>query len=242
MRVDRPHLGLAAERHGARQAPEQDAPQRVDVGPAVHVLSPDLLWSHVVHGADELASPGQPRPRVQAFRHPEVREVHPVPRCPPLRGEQDVRRLHVPVDQTLGVGGVQGGSALGDDRHCPGRLQLGHPSEQPLEVGSLHVAHGQVEDPVGLPRVVDRDHVGVIEACSDPGLPDESLPEGLVLGHLGVEDLQGHLAVQAEVLGQVHHCHSPAADDRKDPVAGQFGSDPGIGSHGPVVTLGRRRG
>jgi len=62
----------------------------------------------------------------------------------------------------------------------------------------------------------------VIQSGGDAGLPGESGPERLVLGELGTEDLQGHLASQAEVLGQVDHGHATPADHRQDPVAGKL--------------------
>ena len=44
-------------------------------------------------------------------------------------------------------------------------------------------------------------------------------------GQLRVEQLQGHLSLQAEVRGQIDHTHPTPADERLDAVSGQLRRD-----------------
>ena len=79
---------------------------------------------------------------------PEVRQEHAVG---PL--EQDVARLHVAVHQALGVGGVQGGGDLDDDRGCGSRLQPPGLPQQLAQVDALHEARDEEHGALVLAQV-----------------------------------------------------------------------------------------
>ena len=55
--------------------------------------------------------------RIGASREAEVGEVAVL--SPGLLGDEDVRRLHVTVDEPTSVGGVESGSHLADERERP---------------------------------------------------------------------------------------------------------------------------
>src|SRR4029453_7504448 len=74
------------------------------------------------------------------------------------------------------------------------------------------IAHRDVEQPVRLARVVDRHDVRVVERRRALGLADEALAEGMVLGKLGLKDLQRDLALQVTVAREVDLAHSAAAN------------------------------
>src|SRR5262249_13696261 len=76
-------------------------------------------------------------------------------------------------------------------------------AQQLPQVGSVDDAHREVEPTVGLAGVVHRDHVRVVEAGREPRLPQQALPERLVLGEARREDLEGDVALQALVVGAV---------------------------------------
>ena len=88
------------------------------------------------------------------------------------------------------------------------------------EVLALDVLHRQVEQPVDLAGVVDRDDVRVLQGGGDPRLAREALAEARGLGEVGRDDLDGGPAPEVEVLGAVDHAHAAAADPLLDPVAG----------------------
>ena len=242
VRVDRHEFGITGERHLARQAPVEDAAQRVDVGASVHVvIAPDLLRSDVVDGARERARSRHPGARRDVLRDAEVGEERPAVVHPPVF-EQDRRRHDAAVHESFRVCRIEGGGALHDDRERDFGGEVALDLQQPLEVGALHVSHGEVEDPVGFSGVVHRDDVRMVERGRGPAIPDESLPERLVLGQRRVQDLQRDLTSQPQMAGEVHHRHRAAADDRLDPMARKLGAHPRIGLHGMVVTPEIARG
>jgi hypothetical protein len=88
------------------------------------------------------------------------------------------------MDQAPRVCGVQCRAHLGGDRGRLARLEPPPLVEQRLEVGSVHVAHGQVELTVGLAGGEQRDHVRVVQPGRDPCLTLEPGPELDVAGKL----------------------------------------------------------
>ena len=97
--------------------------------------------------------------------------------------------------------------------------------DQLAQVGALDEAHRHVQRPVLLARVVDRDHVGVVERRGDLRLALEALAELGVLGQLGGDQLERDRAVQREVDGAVDDAHAAAAGHRLDPVAADHRTD-----------------
>ena len=61
------------------------------------------------------------------------------------------------------------------------------------------------------------------------GLAQEPFPEALVGGQLRGQQLQGHPALQAQLLGEVDDAHAAAAQQRVDAVAGKLGSAVEVG-------------
>ena len=67
------------------------------------------------------------------------------------------------MDERFRVRGVErAADLLGDSQRVSPR-QRAALADQPLQARPVHVAHRQVEDAVDLVRVVDRDHVRVVE-------------------------------------------------------------------------------
>src|SRR4029453_7015183 len=142
------------ERGVAGEALVEHAAQRVDVGTGVDGFGADLLGGDVVHRADEVPGGGLPGHRRGALGEPEVGEVDMVGVFPAgARGDEDVPRLHVPVDQPAGVGRVQRGADLAEDRGQTGELQRTVPVKHRLEVAALDLAHDDVQQPARLPSL-----------------------------------------------------------------------------------------
>ncbi len=134
--------------------------------------------------------------------------------------EQHVGRLHVTVHQAAGVRRVQRGGDLADDAEGPGRGQRAGRMQQAVHVLAGHVAHRDVQHAVGLARIEDRDDVGVFDGRGGPGLPDEPLPERLVLGVVRGQYLERDPAAKPDVPGPVDHRHAAPADLLLELVAG----------------------
>jgi hypothetical protein len=146
-------------------------------------------------------------------------------RALPGGGDEDVAGLDVPVDQPGPVGGVQRVPDLPHQRQRPAHREVPALLEQhALQVAADDVAHRDEQLPVGLAGLEYGDDVRVVQRRGQPGLPDEPLPELLVVRQLRGEQLQGDLAPQPHVLGAVDHRHATAPDQGLDPVAGDLGT------------------
>jgi uncharacterized protein (DUF924 family) len=97
------------ERRFAYDAFVEDTAERVDVALARRLLALDQLGREVVRGTEQLAVGGQAR-RVGAAREPEVREGRDA-----LPIEKDIRRLHVPVQDSARVQRVEPARELGGE-------------------------------------------------------------------------------------------------------------------------------
>ena len=218
----RPQLGLItiacvgdlAGEHKAEQAAE-----RVHVHARVHPLAADLLRRDVVERPDPVAGLRRARSRERVLGEPEVGQVHVV-----LGTEQDVRGLDVAVHEPGVVRGVQRRADLRDHARRPLRRELSLAPHQAADVVAGDVAHRDVRDAVLLARVVDRDHVGVIDRRRDLGLAHEPRAHRLVIQQPGRDHLQRHGAVERELGSPVHHAHAAASGDVLYAVSGEDGA------------------
>ena len=88
--------GPARKRRLARQHVEDGAAQRVEIAAHVHVAGiTGLLWTDIIKCTQRHAALGQPAVGL-AFEPP--RQPHVDQLGPPLRGQDDVRRLDVAVN------------------------------------------------------------------------------------------------------------------------------------------------
>src|ERR671934_55536 len=162
------------------------------------------------------------------------REVHGATVCGSpyvfLTSASLIPSLTAPIERpgTI-VGGIEGAPERGQEGKGALRLQAPFALEEAPEIDALDVAHGDEEDAARLVGVVDGDDVGVVEGGGDARLAQEALAEALVLGQLGGEQLERHLASEAQVLGAVDDAHAAAPEQGLDPVAGQGGADAGVG-------------
>ena len=130
------------------------------------------------------------------------------------RGQEQVRRLDVAVDDAVGVGRGQAASDLArvvERFASPQRTVPHHPGERRAHEQLRH----QVRAPVLASDVEDREHVWVRERGSGAGLPLEALQTVRVRGERFRQDLERHLAVQLGVTGAVDLAH-PARAERRD--------------------------
>jgi hypothetical protein len=112
-----------------------------------------------------------------------------------------------------------------DDREHPAHRERPLAVDQRLEAGAVDVAHGDVEHPVFLARVVDRHDVRVFQRCGHPRFAAEAQLELLVRREGRREHLEGHLSPEP-ILGEIDHAHSAAPEQALDPEAGEGRADP----------------
>jgi hypothetical protein len=124
------------------------------------------------------------------------------------------------VDEPERVRGIERGGDLAARVDRTVGAQPALLAEHRSEVGAVDVLHRQVQQPVHLAGVVDRDHVRVLERGGDPRLALEALAEALRLRVLRGDDLDRGAALEVEVLGPVHDAHPAPADAGIDAVPG----------------------
>jgi len=129
------------------------------------------------------------------------------------------------VDQAALVGDGQTAGDLGDDGGGPWQRQRALLADQRLQVASLDVAHGAVQQSVLLAGVVDGDDVRVVDRRRQPGLTNEPLAECVVLGQVGAQHLERDLVAEPHVLRPVDHAHAAPAEHPLDAVGGELRSD-----------------
>ena len=123
--------------------------------------------------------------------------------------------------------GVQRAGELPDERNGPFRLQRSLATQQGREVDAVDEPHRDVEQPVGLARLVDGDDPGVFDRRGKTGLAQKPLAIRRVVGKRAQQQLQGDLAPEPEVLRAVHDPHPAAPEQRIDPVRADQRTDCG---------------
>ncbi len=208
--------GARERRLAAHQLEDQDA-EAEDVRAAVHLAFPDLLGAGVAGRAEE--GPGLGEAGVFPLGDAEVHELGAS-----VLAHHDVPGLHVPVDDALGVGVVQG---LGQTRGDAELLLVRQRSaflHQPVQGLAGHELHGQ-EGTVALllAHIVDGHDAGMVQQTRDLSLPLEAQQVLVLVGfgphRLQLHELDGHLPLDAGVLREHHAAHGPRTQEAEDLVA-----------------------
>ncbi len=224
-------LGAAVELAAPGQRLEEQQPQRVDVDRRAERRAEDLLGGEVGDGADRVAGAAVRVGLPVAQGHPQVAQAGV-----PAAVEQHVGRLHVAVDQTLGVQVGQGGGdvAADDGDLAPAQRPAG---QRRVEVGAVDELQGEVRRAGTLPRgVQDADQAGVRQVREQPALVEEPQPV-LGLATLGAGALEGHVTAQAQVVRAVDGGGATEGDELLDPVAAH-----GLGACGRLGGVGLGHG
>ena len=164
----------AAERRTAGKHLEQDRAGREEVAARVDGLAGDLLGRHVPRRAHQRC-PCASVPSAVAERSSELRPREAeVEQLHAVRGQEDVRRLEVAMDDAARV---QRGEAR---RGCRGRSATAseraqRAASQPLgERFALEQLHRDEQPAVVLADLVDLADVRMVDARRGPGLPPEA--------------------------------------------------------------------
>ena len=89
--------------------------------------------------------------------------------------QQDVLGLDVAVHHVVPVRGVEGVGDFERDAHRHIDRELRLPVEAVAEVLSLHDGHDEIEKPVGVSGVVEREDVRMIEPRRQPDLAQKAI-------------------------------------------------------------------
>jgi hypothetical protein len=104
---------IALVREPARQDVKEHAAERINVCPSIAALPSDLLGSHIIDRADPLPGMGRPGLRAELLGQSEIGQVDV--RVGLIPCKQDVRRLYIAMNQSLGMCRVKSAGNLGND-------------------------------------------------------------------------------------------------------------------------------
>jgi hypothetical protein len=134
------------------------------------------------------------------------------------RGQQDVGRFDVSMDDARVVGGGHRLEHVEQDRsdlvlgeRALGQLIGESPPRKPL--------HNDVRDPAVLAGVVHRDRLGVDQHGGGPGLVLETPADVALGGQVGAENFDRHRALEAAIPPVVDVAHPAPAQEVPDLVA-----------------------
>ena len=205
-------LGATSEGRAPREHLVEHAAQTVDVAATIESPLPDdLLRAHVDRSADRQTGVGQLIPSFALGSRERLGDAEIGYQRMRFR-KQDVCRFDVSVDHPAPMSIVQRiGYLARDSRRVRDRKRT--LSGQPVpERFAIDKGHDEVEQPVDLAGVMERQNVRVLQDGSGLDLAQEALaPEESAEDR--VQDLDGYPTVMLEVPGQVHRCHSAAAQE-----------------------------
>ena len=185
-----------------------DRAERVDVAPAVDdAVASRLLGTHVLRSAERQS---RLRDAVAArFAHGERDSEVGDHRLAGL--EQNVLGLEVAVDYAVRVRVLERiGDLLRDSyRFVDGKLFLAF--EPGAERFTLDVRHDVEQESVGCSGIEQRKKIRVLKICGDSDLGQKAF-YAEYRAQLGIEELEGDVAVVADVAGEVDGRHSAGAD------------------------------
>jgi hypothetical protein len=236
----RPRTGLGALATGrwrwqAVQALVEHHAQGVHVAQAGHGRSLDLLGAGV-RAASHGGHLQQWRISAGLHGNAEVQQVGPIGRV-----DDDVRGLHVPVDDARGVGQFE--------RFGDGGQPAGGASVPRAPIGGRPAAEVHLVQQLAQRRAVDvRRHdegsalvLAETEHGHDRRMAQPGGVHGFLLearhepggpGQLRLEHLDGHIPLQREVPGQIDHAHAPPTDLAQELEVAQ------VARQGPVLGQG----
>ena len=231
-----------AERRIAGEQLVRNDPDGVLVGLGRLRVSGALFRTHVRRRADGEAGARQLR-GVGHLRDPEVGDLHVA-----VRVDQDVGRLHVPVDDAVVVGVLERRAELQQDSLHDGYGQWRVLADHHVEWSAVDVLHDEEQRIARVPNGVDHDDVGVIESRGRSGLALEPFFHAGVEREVRQHDLDRDPAVQSQVVGEVDDGHAAAADLAADLVlaggeCAELGEElPGaLAGEGGRARVGQRR-
>ena len=207
--------GLALERALAGQELERDHREGVDVACRGGPLAARLLRRQVPGGADDGTRLGEGG-EVGGARDAEVGDLDAV-----VVVQEQVRRLHVPVDDPVGVRGVERRRRLAEPLEGAAHRLYALSLEPVCERAAGEILHHDVGAAAVLADVEDRDRARrVREACNGERLAGEAAADRVVVGEAAREQLDRDDARQIGVLGPVDLTHAAPRDQLGVAVAG----------------------
>ena len=205
---------LALEGVAAGECEECRDPEGIEIAAPVDDFAGCLLRAHHAGRPHDIAHGGHR----QLVGEPGDSEVgHQDPAAAPL--EQDVLRLHVPVDDAVLVGVCERPSDLLDDLadNCRWEGPIApHPLRERL---TGDVPHDEADYLALVLDRMDGDDVRMGETGGGSSLPQEPAPQAGEPGQFRWQQLDRHLPLECQVAGEVHDTHSAAPEFMDEQIA-----------------------
>ena len=143
------------------------------------------------------------------------------------------------------MGIAEGVAHLGEDRLYHGDGKRADVADHRVESPSLYVLHDEVQDVLAFLDGVDGNDVGMAQRRGSARLPFEALDHALPHEQQGRrQHLDRHLAVEGEIVGEVHGGHPPTPQLGEDLVLAERcfaqGIELGVVLGGQWTAHGRR--
>src|SRR5262249_20996134 len=197
-------------------------------------LALDLRGAHVERRAHGDAGLGEIEGLSRVGQHGRQAEVGDFDLA--LARDEDVLRFDVAMDDAQLAGPLNRACDLAHDAEGDEDFRRAFLFEILAQVATLDVLEGHEVEAVGLFDVVDLDDVGVRGPSGGERLRLEALEGNRIAGHLGPQQLEGDLALEGDLFGEIDVAHAALAEAAEnlivaEPLAGQvdlpFGSGTG---------------
>ncbi len=206
---------LGKKRDGARSRLDQHQSEGIDVCLCIESGARGLLGDRVLDGTDRTTARLGERRLDQRGGKPEIGDAQST-----VVAEQEVGRLDVTMDVPIGMGDLECLRRL--DAHLA-HLRKAQPVprvEQRSQTPTGQVLEHEVRFVLlALAPVMDADDIGVVQFRDGTGLRPESPEEHRVLSDARVQQLDRHLAVQPDVVGQEDVSRRTCADGSGQTIA-----------------------
>ena len=132
---------------------------------------------------------------------------------------QQVRRLHIAVHQPGLVRRIQRCGNLFDHPHGLLRTHRSIALENLVQIDAVDDRHHQIQAPVELTGLVNRDDVRAGQPGRRIGLAAKSLLKARLGGQFRLQQLDGHITAQRGVVGPIDRAHAALTELFEKPIA-----------------------
>ena len=200
--------GFAVERWGSCEHVVAGNAQGIDVAAWIERSALDLFGAHVERRAERDAHFGEVHGVAFAREagQAEVGDLHFT-----RAGEHDVLGFDVAVNDSLFGRFDQGRGGLTHDAQGVGKVGGAVAGEPVAKVLPFDVFLGNEVQAVDVAHLVDLNDTGMDQAGCRPGLAFESHEVDAVVGQFGLENFDGHVTAELNLLGEIDLGHGPAS-------------------------------
>jgi hypothetical protein len=160
-----------------------------------------------MRGSHDLSKVGQPC-FPTAVGYPEVRHH----RASGAGLDEDVVWLDIAVHDSASMGVCESPRDFAQDARSVGWREWSLRAKLIAECFAFDVAHDEKNEAIGCANAVNRDDVRMRQSGRGPRLVNEPLARGCEAGEVRWQHLDGDIAIELNIAGEINDSHSSAAD------------------------------